>query len=93
MSGVLNLQKGREMGNSSGESGLQARWSVVVPCTRRVPYFGVFVVFSVLLFRRISKFRAPDIVGRKPVRFLLQENSGLSIPAGSKSGQFKVRTR
>ena len=38
------------------------------------------------------KFRAPDVVGRKPVRFLLQENSGLSIPAGSKSGQFKVRT-
>jgi hypothetical protein len=38
------------------------------------------------------KFRAPDMVGRKPVRFLLQESTGFSIPADSKSGQFKVRT-
>jgi hypothetical protein len=39
-----------------------------------------------------NKFRAPDMVGRKPVRFLLQESTGFSIPADSKSGQFKVRT-
>ena len=34
------------------------------------------------------KFRASDMVGRKPVRFLLQESTGFSIPADSKSGQF-----
>ncbi len=32
------------------------------------------------------------MVGRKPVRFLFQESTGFSIPADSKSGQFKVRT-
>jgi hypothetical protein len=58
-------------------------------------YLGAafLLFFSVLAIPKISNFRAPDIVGRKPVRFLLQENSGFSIPAGSKSGQFKVRTR
>jgi len=33
---------------------------------------------------------APDTVGRKGVRFLLQESTGFSIPADSKGGQFKV---
>jgi len=32
------------------------------------------------------------MVGRKPVRFLFQGSAGFSIPADSKSGQFKVRT-
>jgi hypothetical protein len=32
------------------------------------------------------------MVGRFPVRFLLQESTGFSIPTDSKSGQFKVRT-
>src|SRR6267378_953976 len=40
----------------------------------------------------INNFRAPDMVGRFPVRFLLQESTGFSIPTDSKSGQFKVRT-
>jgi hypothetical protein len=49
-----NLQKSREIGNSSGESGLQARLSVVVPCTRRVPHFGVLRFFSLLPFSGIN---------------------------------------
>ena len=40
-----NLRNGREMGDSFREFGLQARWSVLVLCTCRVPHFGVFVVF------------------------------------------------
>jgi len=28
---------------------------------------------------KARKFRAPDMVGRKPVRFLLQESTGFSI--------------
>src|SRR5713226_1500877 len=57
MSGVLNLQKGREMGNSSGESGLQAR----PPIVARVPraYLGLAFLwfFSLLLFRRVNNLR------------------------------------
>jgi len=30
------------------------------------------------------KFRAPDVVGRKPVRFLLQESTSFSIATDSK---------
>ena len=45
------LQKSREIGDSSGESGLQARWSVIVhvyaPCTslRRFCGFSPFCFF------------------------------------------------
>jgi hypothetical protein len=36
---------------------------------------------------KACKFRAPDMVGRKGVRFLLQESTGFSIPTDWKSGQ------
>ncbi len=34
-----------------------------------------------------NNFRAPDMVGRKRVRFFLQESTGFSIPTDWKSGQ------
>src|SRR5260370_31561025 len=40
-----NLRKGREMGNSSGESGLQPRPPIWAPRAPRVTRVGVFAVF------------------------------------------------
>ncbi len=56
----------------------------------RFDHLRTFFGFFAILF--LVKFRAPDMVGRFPVRFLLQESTGFSIPTDSKSGQVKVRT-
>lgn len=45
-----NLRNRWKMHELLGESGLQARWSVLVPCTCRVPHLGVFVVFLRSIF-------------------------------------------
>ncbi len=61
-----------DLGKSGGEEGIRT------PVT-----LSSQAVYQIQPFHRrifgVNKFRAPDMVGRKPVRFLLQESTGFSI--------------